>query len=49
MAKEVVFSDIARNELYSGVKKLADAVKVTMGPRGPMVTLTASASFLTPL
>ena len=34
MAKEVLFSDNARNKLYAGVEKLADAVKVTMGPRG---------------
>jgi len=42
MAKEVSFSDIARNELYSGVKKLADAVKVTMGPRGRNVLIQKS-------
>jgi chaperonin GroEL len=42
MAKEVTFSDIARNELYSGVKKLADAVKVTMGPRGRNVLIQKS-------
>ncbi len=39
MAKEVLFSDGARNKLYSGVEKLADAVKVTMGPRGRNVLL----------
>jgi chaperonin GroEL len=42
MAKEVTFSEIARNELYSGVKKLADAVKVTMGPRGRNVLIQKS-------
>ncbi len=42
MAKEVVFSDLARNGLYSGVKKLADAVKVTMGPRGRNVLIQKS-------
>jgi chaperonin GroEL len=42
MAKEIVFSDIARNGLYSGVKKLADAVKVTMGPRGRNVLIQKS-------
>ncbi len=42
MAKEVFFSDIARNGLYSGVKKLADAVKVTMGPRGRNVLIQKS-------
>lgn len=39
MAKEVLFSDSARNSLYAGVEKLADAVKVTMGPRGRNVLL----------
>jgi len=42
MAKEIIFSDIARNGLYSGVKKLADAVKVTMGPRGRNVLIQKS-------
>ncbi|NQY20608.1 MAG: chaperonin GroEL [Campylobacteraceae bacterium] len=39
MAKEVLFSDEARNKLFAGVEKLADAVKVTMGPRGRNVLL----------
>ncbi len=42
MAKEIMFSDNARNGLYSGVKKLADAVKVTMGPRGRNVLIQKS-------
>ena len=42
MAKEIKFSDNARNKLYSGVEKLADAVKVTMGPRGRNVLLQKS-------
>lgn len=42
MAKEITFSDNARNRLYSGVEKLADAVKVTMGPRGRNVLLQKS-------
>jgi chaperonin GroEL len=41
-AKEVVYSDVARNELLAGVKKLADAVKVTMGPKGRNVLLQRS-------
>ncbi|WP_456322073.1 chaperonin GroEL [Hydrogenimonas sp.] len=41
-AKEIHFSDAARNELYEGVKKLADAVKVTMGPRGRNVLIQKS-------
>ena len=42
MAKEIIFSDSARNRLFSGVEKLADAVKVTMGPRGRNVLLQKS-------
>lgn len=42
MAKEIFFSDDARNKLYSGVKKLNDAVKVTMGPRGRNVLIQKS-------
>jgi len=42
MAKEVFFSDKARNGLYAGVTKLADTVKVTMGPRGRNVLIQKS-------
>jgi len=42
MAKEIFFSDKARNGLYEGVSKLADAVKVTMGPRGRNVLIQKS-------
>lgn len=42
MAKEIIFSDEARNKLYDGVKKLNDAVKVTMGPRGRNVLMQKS-------
>ena len=42
MAKEIFFSDAARNGLYTGVKKLADTVKVTMGPRGRNVLIQKS-------
>ena len=41
-AKEVVYSDVARNELLAGVEKLADAVRVTMGPKGRNVLLQRS-------
>ncbi|MDE6978333.1 MAG: chaperonin GroEL, partial [Helicobacter sp.] len=40
--KEIHFSDNARNKLYEGVKQLADAVKVTMGPRGRNVLIQKS-------
>ena len=42
MAKEIIFSDQARNKLAIGVQKLADAVKVTMGPRGRNVLIQKS-------
>jgi len=42
MAKEILFSDNARHKLYDGVTKLADAVKVTMGPRGRNVLIQKS-------
>ncbi len=42
MAKEIIFSDNARNALAKGVEKLTDAVKVTMGPRGRNVLIQKS-------
>ncbi len=42
MAKEIIFSDDARSKLAKGVEKLADAVKVTMGPRGRNVLIQKS-------
>ncbi len=42
MAKEIIFSDSARNALARGVAKLTDAVKVTMGPRGRNVLIQKS-------
>ena len=42
MAKEITFSDVARNKLFVGVEKLANAVSVTMGPRGRNVLLQKS-------
>ena len=42
MAKDIFFSDKARNGLYEGVRKLSDAVKVTMGPRGRNVLIQKS-------
>ena len=41
-AKEVKFSSEARNALLKGVDVLADAVKVTMGPKGRNVLLDKS-------
>ena len=39
MAKDVVFAEDARKSLQAGVDKLANAVKVTLGPKGRNVVL----------
>ncbi len=39
MAKQIKYSEEARRKLKVGVDKLADAVKVTLGPRGRNVVL----------
>ncbi|MGF9662729.1 chaperonin GroEL [Arthrobacter crystallopoietes] len=39
MAKQLQFNDAARKALEAGVDKLADTVKVTLGPRGRNVVL----------
>jgi chaperonin GroEL len=39
MAKQIVFNEKARRALKSGVDKAANAVKVTLGPRGRNVAL----------
>ncbi|SFS42998.1 chaperonin GroEL [Saccharopolyspora flava] len=39
MAKQITFDEPARRALESGVNQLADAVKVTLGPRGRHVVL----------
>ena len=40
MAKEIVFEVEAREKLKSGVDKLANAVKVTLGPKGRNVVIS---------
>ena len=42
MAKNINFSDAARSSLATGIQKLTDAVKVTMGPRGRNVLIQKS-------
>jgi len=42
MAKNISFSTDARNQLQEGVNALADAVKVTLGPKGRNVILQKS-------
>src|SRR5216117_1079362 len=39
MAKQLIFDETARRNLKKGVDKLADAVKITLGPRGRNVVL----------
>src|SRR5688572_31209182 len=41
-AKEVRFDESARNSILKGVNTLADAVKVTLGPRGRNVVIEKS-------
>ena len=41
-AKEIQFAESARNKVLSGVNQLADAVKVTLGPKGRNVVLERS-------
>jgi chaperonin GroEL len=41
-AKEVKFHDSARNRIVAGVNILADAVKITLGPKGRNVVLDRS-------
>ena len=39
MAKQIIYSQDARQAILKGVNKLADAVKVTLGPKGRNVIL----------
>ena len=42
MAKELLFGEDARRALERGVDQLANAVKVTLGPKGRNVVLEKS-------
>ncbi len=39
MAKEIIYGTDARNSLLKGIDKLADTVKITLGPKGRNVVL----------
>src|SRR6187549_1755891 len=39
MAKQIVYGEQSRQHILAGVNKLADAVKVTLGPKGRNVVL----------
>ncbi len=42
MAKIIKYSDDARRQVYAGIKEVADAVKVTMGPKGKNVMIESA-------
>jgi len=39
MSKQIYFGDDARDKMMNGVRKLSDAVRITMGPKGRNVVL----------
>ena len=41
-AKEIIFHESARNQILAGINALADAVKVTLGPKGRNVVIEKS-------
>ena len=41
-AKDILFEESARAKILRGVNTLADAVKVTLGPRGRNVVIQKS-------
>lgn len=41
-AKEIIFDQLSRKKLQDGINKVADAVGVTLGPRGRNVVLEQS-------
>lgn len=47
MAKEIKFNIEAREELKKGVDALANAVKVTLGPKGRNVIIEKNSVLLT--
>ena len=42
MAKQIIYNEEARTSLKNGVDKLANAVKVTLGPKGRNVVIDKS-------
>ena len=41
-AKEIIFHESARNNILAGINALANAVKVTLGPKGRNVVIEKS-------
>lgn len=46
MAKRIVFNEEARKALLNGIDAVADAVKVTLGPKGRNVILEKNMAHL---
>src|SRR3989338_8020335 len=42
MAKQIIFDEVARQKILNGVNVLANAVKVTLGPKGRNVVIDKS-------
>ena len=42
MAKDIFYGEDARRKLQAGVDKLADTVKITLGPKGRNVLINKS-------
>jgi len=49
MAKDIKYAEDARKALEEGVNKVANTVKVTLGPKGRNVVLTRSMVHLSSL
>ena len=47
MAKELYYGEDSRRKLLAGVDKLADTVKITLGPKGRNVLIEKSFGSLT--
>ena len=47
MAKQILFDTSARDQLKRGVDQLANAVKVTLGPKGRNVVIDKNLAHLT--
>ena len=42
MAKQILFNEAARESMKKGIDKLAEAVKMTLGPKGRAVVIEAT-------
>ncbi len=45
-AKTLIYDEVARRALERGVNKVAEAVKVTLGPKGRNVVLRFAAAII---